>query len=375
VIVWDNGSWNPIGNPSESFAKGKLSKEILVIPMALFLAYATGAPGADQTPLDSGLRPSQLKNIKNADPSVILVGPTYYSVESDGNNIYVREAASLSALNTAARVRIWGSKPNVWAPEIVKAGGSFLVYFAAGNRTDQRMYYIASTNPTSDYTSAMPLNLPDNKWAIDGVPFRLNNEWWFVWSGWEGNTNIEQNLYIARMSDPTTVTGGRFVISRPRERWERSVGNPYVNEGPQPIADPSGQLHIVYSVNGSWSADYCLGDLRLASGRDPTNAHSWYKSNGCLFGARKDLMAKGLEPVLNARGVGHLSFLLPNGDINASPPSGAQAPFMYHGVPNSLPMSWSNRYWYAGTFAWSENATYCRSRSDCNTGWGLRFSE
>jgi GH43 family beta-xylosidase len=352
-----------------------MSREILVIPMALFLAYATGASAADQTPSGSAPPPSQLTSIKNADPSVILVGSTYYSVESDGNNIYVREAPSPVALNTAARIRIWGSKPNVWAPEIVKADGTFYVYFAAGNLTDQRMYYISSTDPTSGYSSAMPLNLPDNKWAIDGVPFQFNNEWWFVWSGWPGNTNVEQNLYIARMSDPTTLTGGRAIISQPRERWERSVGNPYINEKPQPIKDPSGQLHIVYSANGSWSTDYCLGDLRLALGGDPTNVRSWYKSNGCLFGAKKSLMAKGLEPVRNAKGVGHHSFLLPDGDINGSPQSGAEAPFMSHGVPNSLQMSWSNRYWYTGAFAWSENATYCRSRSDCNTGWGLKFSE
>jgi hypothetical protein len=151
---------------------------------------------------------------------------------------------------------------------------------------------------------------------------------------------------------------GRF-----RERWERSVGNPYINEGPQPIKDPSGQLHIVYSANGSWSTDYCLGDLRLASGGDPTNPRAWYKSEGCLFGAKKGLMAKGLESVRNAKGVGHHSFLLPDGDINASPAPGVATAFLYHGVPNSLQMSWSNRYWYNGTFTWTENTTYCRSRS------------
>jgi GH43 family beta-xylosidase len=353
-----------------------MSKETLILSTGLFLVSAATSPAADQTPSESAPPPStQLKNVKNADPSVILVGSTYYSVESDGSSIYVREAPSPSALNSAGRTKVWGSKPNVWAPEIIKAANTFYVYFAAGNLIDQRMYYVSSTDPTTGYSSALPLNLPDNKWAIDGIAFQFNNEWWFVWSGWAGNANVEQNLYIARMSDPATVTGGRFIISQPRERWERSVGNPYINEGPQPIKDPSGQLHIVYSGNGSWSTDYCLGDLRLAAGGDPTNARAWYKSNGCLFGAKKGLMAKGFEPVMNAKGVGHHSFLLPSGDINASPASGATSPFMYHGVPNSLQMNWSNRYWYTGTFTWTENETYCRSRSDCTTGWGLRFSE
>jgi beta-xylosidase len=154
-----------------------MSKAVLVITMGLFLAYVPAVPAANQTPSEPAPRAStQLSNIKNADPSVILVGATFYSAESDGNNIYVREAASPSALNTATRVRIWGSKPNVWAPDIVKAGGTYYVYFAAGNVTDQRMYYISSTDPTSGYSTAASLPLPDNKWAIDGTPFQFNNQ-------------------------------------------------------------------------------------------------------------------------------------------------------------------------------------------------------
>jgi GH43 family beta-xylosidase len=351
-------------------------EQLATISIVLLMACGSLASAANEQASEPAPRSqTQLTNIKSADPSVIRLGPNYYSVESDGNNIYVREAPSPRALNNAARVRIWGSKPNVWAPEIVKVGSTFYVYFAAGNLTDQRMYYVSSTDPTSGYSSAMLMNLPDNKWAIDGVPFQFKKEWWFVWSGWAGDTNVEQNLYIARMSDPTTVTGGRFVISQPRERWERSVGNPYINEAPQPIKDPNGQLHIVYSANGSWSTDSCLAELRLVSGGDPTNARDWYKSNGCLFGAKENLMAKGLDPTLNAKGVGHHSFVLPGGDISASPPSGTASPFMYHAVPNDLKMSWSSRYWYTGTFTWWENSAYCRSRSDCNTGWSLKFME
>lgn len=351
-------------------------KQLAALSIMLLMGCATPAPAPNQAPSESTPRPqAQLTNIKNADPSVIRDGSTYYSVESDGNNIYVRAAASTKALDNAARVRTWGGKPNVWAPEIVKVGSTFYVYFAAGNRNDQRMYYISSSAATSGYSSAVFMNLPDNKWAIDGVPFQFNNEWWFVWSGWAGDTNVEQDIYIARMSNPTTVTGARYIISQPTEGWELSVGNPYVNEGPQPIKDPNDQLHIVYSANGSWSTDYCLGDLRLRSGGDPANARDWYKSNGCLFGANKSLLMKGSNATLDAKGVGHHSFVLPNGDINISPPSGAVSPFVYHGVPNSLKMSWSNRHWYIGTFTWWENSTYCRSRRDCSTGWSLKFFE
>jgi GH43 family beta-xylosidase len=346
---------------------------LTALAFTLLIACTQTVPSSQDLPL----RPQvQLGNIRNADPSVIRDGSTYYSVESDGNNLYVRAASSTSALNNAARVKIWGSKPNVWAPEIVKIGSTFYVYFAAGNGNDQRMYYVSSNNASSGYqTNAVFMNLPDNKWAIDGVPFKFNNQWWFVWSGWAGDTNVEQNLYIARMSNPTTVTGARYIISQPRESWERSVGNPFINEGPQPIKDPSGQLHIVYSANGSWSTDYCLGDLRLRSGGDPTYVWDWYKSNGCLFGAKQNLMMSGWNATLYAKGVGHHSFVLLNGDIDTSPPAGPTFPSAYHGVPNSMDMSWSNRFWYAGTFAWWGNTTYCRFGNQCNTGWSLKFFE
>ena len=39
------------------------------------------------------------------------------------------------------------------------------------------------------------------------------------------------------MSDPLTPTGNRFIISQPRESWERVVGNPYINEAPEAIRD------------------------------------------------------------------------------------------------------------------------------------------
>lgn len=51
--------------------------------------------------------------------------------------------------------------------------------------------------------------------TIDGTVFSYNNELYFVWSGWEGNTNIRQNIYIAHMSNPWTIDGSRVELSRP----------------------------------------------------------------------------------------------------------------------------------------------------------------
>ena len=229
------------------------------------------ACGPEDLPLPEELgsihQPVQLA-IKNADPSIIRVNSTYISAESDGSRLYVRTAASVAALASAPRQQVWGNPSGlgeVWAPEIIRDGTTYVIYFAAGTGSAHRMYAIQSQSPASGYSAAVRMALPEDKWAIDGTAFTYRGQRWFVWSGWVGNTNGEQTLFIARMSNPTTVTGARYVISQPREWWEKVDPNPptRVNEGPQVVIDPNGQLHIVYSANGSWDTNYCLADLRL----------------------------------------------------------------------------------------------------------------
>lgn len=319
--------------------------------------------------------------MRAADPSVIRVDSTYVSVQSTGGGVAVRQASSTAALASAPARQVWSDTRGlgeVWAPELVRDGGRYYIYFTAGTGAAHRMYVISSAAPDSGYTAETQLALPDNKWAIDGTMFTFNGQRWFVWSGWAGDTNVEQNLYIARMSGPTTPTGARYVISQPRESWERVVGNPFINEAPEAIKDPNGQLHIVYSANGSWSDQYCLGELRLRAGGDPTYVWDWYKSNGCLFGSAGATMMAGWDPTQQVNGPGHHSFVLLDGDINTSPPAGPRFPLMFHAVPKGTAYSWGNRYWYTGTFCWWGGTTYSRANvpgATSDTGWSLKFFE
>ncbi len=267
--------------------------------------------------------------------------------------------------------------PNLWAPELIRDPGTgrFSIYFASGNTNEEHRMYVAESNsPGSGYGAPKRVSLPDDRWAIDGTAFFFNNTRYFVWSGWANGAG-EQNLYIARMSSPSAATGSRFIISQPREVWERSDG---INESPEAIIDPSGQLHIVYSAHGSWTPNYCLADLRLSAGGDPTNVWAWYKSNGCLFGSKRSQMMPGWDPTLNVQGPGHHSFVLLNGDPATSPPAGPRFPFMFHAVPNGTPYGWDKRVWYSGSFVWWGNTTYSRSccgGPNSNTGWSLKFFE
>ncbi|POS78616.1 alpha-N-arabinofuranosidase 2 [Diaporthe helianthi] len=319
-----------------------------------------------------------VKIMGGADPAIMKVGNNYYSAESDGHDIWVREAVSIEALGASdvRRVNVWSDtadRGDVWAPEITTDLGHTYIYFSAGRDAAHRMYFMSAASPLGT-----KLNLPDDQWAIDGAYFVFEGQGWFVWSGWDSETNnAEQNLYICRMNSPTQPTGDRYIISQPRESWEQG-DNPRINEAPEIIIDPNGQLHVVYSANGSWSSKYCLADLRLRKGGDPTYAWDWYKSNGCLFGSHQDRMMQGWDATLYIDGPGHHTFVLQDGDINKSPGGTNHSPFVFHGVEKGTPYSWEARGWFTGSFVWWSETTYSRANvpgDTTNKGFSFKFFE
>jgi GH43 family beta-xylosidase len=315
-----------------------------------------------------------------ADPTVMKIGDSYYSADSADGSIWVRQASTLEGLGSASARKVWSDsagRGEIWAPEITTDGGRTYIYFSAGVSANHRMYVISADSPLATYSSEQKLALPDDKWAVDGTAFTFEGQRWFVWSGWVGDTDGEQSLFICRMNNPTQPTGSRYIISQPREAWELG-DSPTINEGPEAIVDPNGQLHIVYSANGSWGNKYCLADLRLRKGGDPTYVWDWYKSNGCLFGSHQDRLMTGWDPTLYIDGPGHHTFALPSGDINQSPGVDIHIPFVFHGVQKGTEYSWANRAWFTGSYMWWSAITYSRSNvpgDTSNTGFSFKFYE
>jgi GH43 family beta-xylosidase len=305
--------------------------------------------------------------VNGADPSIIRLGSLYVASQTGNNGIIVRTAATLADLasDKAKVTQVWHDDDGlneVWAPEIVMHDAQYRIYFAAGKGAAHRMYEIHSANPDTGYSAATQLALPGDTFAIDGVAFFYKQQRYFVWSGW-GDNDSEQNLYIARMSDATTADGNRYIISQPRETWERVVGDPYINEAPEPIIDPEGRLHIVYSANGSWEANYCVADLRLRDGGNPLYVWDWYKSNGCVFGSDASELMTGWHATEHVQGPGHPSFILTGGDIVNSPPAFARFPIAYHAVAKGTKYAWDKRQWFTGEAVWWGDTTYSRANS------------
>lgn len=63
-----------------------------------------------------------------------------------------------------------------------------------------------------------------DKWAIDASVFKNRRKLFLIWSGWEGDRDGTQNIYIAQLKNPWTVQSQRVRISTPELPWE-TVGD------------------------------------------------------------------------------------------------------------------------------------------------------
>ncbi|KAF2012910.1 glycoside hydrolase family 43 protein [Aaosphaeria arxii CBS 175.79] len=317
-----------------------------------------------------------------ADPTIMKVGDMYYSAEAAGTGIFVRRASSLIGLGEDGvdRKQVWTDSNKVgavWAPQISRDGGRTYIYFTMGQSAAHRMYVIEASEPFGLYSQEKKLNLPDDQWAIDGAHFKYEGQHYFVWSGWKDSTNSQQNLYICKMTSPTQPTGARYLISQPAEpSWEQADGS-RINEGPEPILDPEGRLHIAYSANGSWGTKYCIADLRLKKGGNPLQLWDWFKSNGCLFGSYAERMMSGWTPTVQIDGPGHNTWVMPNGEISSSPKGTNRIPFVFHGVPKGTEYKWANRKWFTGSFVWWAGTNYHRGGEHAadDKGYSFKFFE
>ncbi len=216
--------------------------------MALPLAGCSGgAGGASATPTPSG--PTFANPIKSQgqDPWVIKDGDRYLLAESRDGGIWltVSPKDDLTGIDSGTAHRIWASpvdgpdSQDVWAPELHHIDGHWYVYFAATtadkNNANHRMFVLESStdDPLSTYTDKGRIADAAGRWAIDGTRFSWKGQDYFVWSGWPGGTDGRQNLYIARMTSPTTLAGTGVLLSEPTLSWE-TEGNP-IEEGPEAL--------------------------------------------------------------------------------------------------------------------------------------------
>lgn len=168
-----------------------------------------------------------------------------------------------------------------------------------------------------------------------------------VWSGWKGDVNKQQNLYIAEMGNPWTISSSRVLISEPAYAWE-TIGDlnnpndvPHVNVNEGPVALLNGEkLFIFYSASGCWTDFYCLGMLTFTGSENLLDSSKWKKNPEPVF--------KG-NPEAGVYAPGHNSFF--------KSPDGTEDWILYHA--NSSPGQGCGRFRSprAQKFTWKKDGT------------------
>lgn len=220
----------------------------------------------------------------------------YYFTKTTGGNVTIWKSAQLTTIDAAPTRVVETGCCNIWAPELHYINGAWYIYYAKddGDNVNHRMYVMENTSadPTQGtWQYKGQITDPTNKWAIDGTVLQTGGQLYFIWSGWEGDTNVRQNLYIARMSNPWTIDSNRVEIARPTHSWETNH-SPHVNEGPQVIVR-NGLINLVYSASGSWTNDYCLGLITASATSDLLNPASWTKRSQPIFKSGNGLYGPG----------------------------------------------------------------------------------
>jgi len=110
-------------------------------------------------------------------------------------------------------VFVWHAPPKggncnaVWAPELHWINGRWFIYYAADNGENENHCMWALESEGSDHKAvSMPRAIATGGWAIDGTVLTMEDgRLFFIWSGWPGRENGQQNLYAAAMRDPLTL--------------------------------------------------------------------------------------------------------------------------------------------------------------------------
>ncbi len=303
------------------------------------------------------------------DPWVIWHDGFYYYMNTTGKNLIIRKTCHIANLKAAEKRIVWTPPAGgpysygIWAPELHFFAGRWYIYFSgdAGTNQSHRVWVLENPSPDplqGEWTMKGKIATPSDKWAIDGSAFENHGQLYFIWSGWKGDVNGTQNIYIAKLRNPWTVEGDRVRISTPDHPWEK-IGDRYldrnsnenpganeleplhidVNEGPE-ILQHADKIFLIYSASACWTNYYELGMLSASASSDLLNPASWKKSPVPVFWE---------SPQAYAYGTGHNGFF--------RSPDGKQDWIIYHANSQSNQGCGAERSPRAQPFTWNADGT------------------
>jgi beta-xylosidase len=247
------------------------------------------------------------------DPFVLLAGGTFYAYATNTDhgerNVQLASSANLAdwslvkdsdgkPRDAMPELPPWAKRGWTWAPEVMKTGGGYLLYFTAKEKKTglQCVGVAASADPRGPFTSdaAEPLVCQrDLGGTIDSSPFRDSDGKLYLYFKNDGNAvHKPVQIWVQPLAaDGLSVSGEAVALLKPDAAWEGSV-----IEAPS-MARIGDSYALFYSANDfAWPesmrlSPYGIGYATCRTPQGPcTDApdnpllHSFNASVGCLSG-------------------------------------------------------------------------------------------
>jgi beta-xylosidase len=145
----------------------------------------------------------------------------------------------------------------VWAPEVIKVGEEYRMYYTAHDRASNRQCIGVASSPRPDAafedTSAMPLFCPPGyQRAIDASPFAAGKQLYLYFSG--VCCDRPNGVFVQRLSpDGLSTVGSPSVLIESDVPWEGTVV-----EAPT-MLKRGGKFYLFYSGNDYRDGTYAVG--------------------------------------------------------------------------------------------------------------------
>ena len=273
-----------------------------LVTLALTVVHANAAAAApNATAFSNSLAPNRSGDVfengaDSPDPWLQHFRGRYYLTYTPHDDIRIRgdtrieirSATEIGGLASARPAQVWPPpgqvNPNdrccqIWAPEFHRlrgpSGARWYLYYTAtrGSDPDTHEIYVAEgvgPTPLGPYRFRGRLEL--GRWAIDQTVVQLDSGLYTLYSGRRARTDREQQLYVARLSNPWTVEGPSPEIAAASFDWERTRRP--VMEAPEALVR-DGRLHLVYSASSCLGDNYKLGRMTVDAGADLLDPATW----------------------------------------------------------------------------------------------------
>lgn len=205
------------------------------------------------------------------------------------DRLVLRRSRTIAGLGDAPETVLWRHLADgpmsgfIWAPELHRIDGRWLMYFAAGPSGGGadvfriRTYVLACDGADPMRGTWSVLGQVQTAWdsfTLDSTSFVHRGVRYLAWAQKEPGIQTNSNLYLAPLATPLTLAARPARLSVPELDWE--IRGYKVNEAPALLAR-NGRLFLTYSASAT-DARYCMGMLTARDDADIMDPAAWQKS-------------------------------------------------------------------------------------------------